>query len=255
MLETYYHSYCSVRHSTFLGKVRSHSCNSFCEIPYLRSFCEYWEKWSFSVYIEIKILVIHNKNSFASPLNNDEWITFHDCREIFYILSWRDSFSALQQCCNLLKMHSLLCDSGTYHQCKKLHRSLLRLFFLWETIYILKAWVVPNNLKLREVTWLNRVDLSGREQGIPAVSSSSLFLVHSCVTSVVSGSSDTPQTLSAATFGSLMWQRERGRAPQSDEHHWVSARNQEVAGKQGWGSCWSGKKVTEVPPVLAATTW
>lgn len=161
MFETYYHSYWPVKHSTFLGKVRRHSCNSFYEISYLKSFCEYWEKWSSSVYIKIKILVIHNKNSFASPLNNDEWITFQDCREIFYILFQRDSFSALQQCCNLLKMHSLLCDYRTYHQCKKLHRGLLRLFCFWKKIYILKAWVVSNNLKLHEVTGLNLVDLSG----------------------------------------------------------------------------------------------
>lgn len=83
----------------------------------------------FSVCIKIKILVIHNKNSFASPLNNDEWIILQDCREIFCILFQRDSFSALQQSCNLLKMLSLLCDSGTCHQCKKLCRGLLRLFF------------------------------------------------------------------------------------------------------------------------------
>jgi len=36
------------------------------------------------------------KISFASPLNNEEWITFHKCKKNFCTLFQRESFSALR---------------------------------------------------------------------------------------------------------------------------------------------------------------
>lgn len=166
-------------------------------------FYKYWENLSFSIHIEIRMLIIHKKNkqkkkhSFASPLKSGTWITFYNRmkKNVYFFRG----IAFLHSSSTAVLKNALSCLNLEYSINSKSYTEVflgctLR-DFLWKTIYSLEVCVASSTGKLHEVTWPDLVVPSSWEGGIPSVSSSLFLISCSCHLFCVQQLQDCPEPI------------------------------------------------------------